>query len=160
MNYEIRIAQADEFLDVAALDRIAWPAMNDTFIPDGEHIWRVWCDYANLLVAVVKDREPLSESHLIAGALVMFPTKQHEQVLHKIMVHPICRGKGIGKALMKEALEGAQVPVLLTVDPENRPAVQLYEGFGFRERQRIDGYYRPHEHRLIMAFEPGAAHKE
>ena len=85
----------------------------------------------------------------------MFPTKQHEQVLHKIMVHPICRGQGIGKALMKEALDGARVPVLLTVDPENAPAVQLYEGFGFQARERIDGYYRPHEDRLIMAFEPG-----
>jgi ribosomal protein S18 acetylase RimI-like enzyme len=157
MKYEIRLAQADEFLDVAALDRIAWPTMNDTFIPDGEHIWRVWCDYANLIVAEIQDREPLSETHLIAGALVMFPTKQHEQVLHKIMVHPICRGKGIGKALMKEALEGARVPVLLTVDPENKPAVQLYEGFGFRVRERIDGYYRPHEDRLIMAFEPGSS---
>ena len=60
MNYEIRPAQTDEFLDVAALDRIAWPIMDDTFIPDGEHIWRVWCDYANLLLAAVHDREPLS----------------------------------------------------------------------------------------------------
>lgn len=154
MNYEIRPAQTDEFLDVAALDRIAWPIMDDTFIPDGEHIWRVWCNYANLLVAVVGDREPLSESNSVAGALVMFPTKQHEQVLHKIMVHPICRGHGIGKALMQEALDGARVPVILTVDPENTPAVQLYEQFGFRIRERIDGYYRPHEDRLIMAYEP------
>ena len=38
MNYEIRPAQTDEFLDVAALDRIAWPIMDDTFIPDGERI--------------------------------------------------------------------------------------------------------------------------
>ena len=154
MNYEIRPAQTDEFLDVAALDRIAWPIMDDTFIPAGEHIWRVWCDYANLLLAAVHDREPLSESNSVAGALVMFPTKQHEQVLHKIMVHPICRGHGIGKALMQEALDGARVPVILTVDPENTPAVQLYEQFGFRIRERIDGYYRPHEDRLIMAYEP------
>ena len=63
MNYEISTAQTDDFLSVAALDRIAWPDINDTFIPDGEHIWRVWCDHATLLVAKVTDREPLSETH-------------------------------------------------------------------------------------------------
>ena len=155
MKYEIRNARADEFLDVAALDRVAWPAANDTFIPDGEHIWRVWCDYATLLVAVVQGRGPLSESNQIAGALVMFPTRSEEQVLHKIMVHPVCRGLGIGKDLMTAALDGANVPVLLTVDPDNVAAVQLYEQFGFRVRKRIDGYYRAHEDRFIMVFEPG-----
>ena len=154
MNYEISTAQTDEFLDVAALDRIAWPDMNDTFIPDGEHIWRVGCDHATLLVAKVTEREPFSETHEVAGALVMFPSHNGELFLHKIMVHPVCRGKGVGTALMKTALSGAKVPVLLTVDPENAPAVALYEQFGFRTRERIDGYYRPHEDRLMVEFVP------
>lgn len=158
MKFEIATARADEFLDVAALDRIAWPNMNDTFIPDGEHIWRVWCDHATLLVAKVTDREPFSESHEIAGALVMFPSKNGELFLHKIMTHPACRGRGVGTALMKSALEEAEVPVLLTVDPENQAAVALYEQFGFRIRERIDGFYRPHEDRLIMEFVPGQTH--
>lgn len=154
MNYQIAEADTDEFLDVAALDRIAWPDSRDTFIPDGEHIWRVWCDHGTLLVARVTDRGPLTASNSIAGALVMFPTRGHELFLHKIMVHPVCRGHGMGSALMKHALQQAESTVLLTVDPENIPAVRLYEQFGFRQRERIDGYYRPHEHRLIMAFEP------
>ena len=154
MKFDIAAAQANEFLDVAALDRIAWPDMNDTFIPDGEHIWRVWCDHATLLVAKVMDREPFSETHEIAGALVMFPSQTGELFLHKIMVHPVCRGRGVGKKLMKTALKGTQVPVLLTVDPENTAAVSLYEQFGFRVRERIDGYYRPHEDRLIMEYLP------
>ena len=154
MEYRIERGSADDFLDVAALDRIAWPELPDTFIPDGEHIWRVWCDYAVLLVAKVENREPLSESHDIAGSLVMFPTSTNELFLHKIMVHPICRNRGIGKALMQTALDGAARPVLLTVDPDNKPAVQLYESFGFRTRERINGYYRPHEDRLIMVYEP------
>lgn len=152
MKFDIAAAQPQEFLDVAALDRIAWPEMNDTFIPDGEHIWRVWCDHATLLVAKVSGREPLSETHEIAGALVMFPSQTGELFLHKIMVHPVCRGRGVGTALMKTALDGAQVPVLLTVDPNNKPAVALYEQFGFRIRERIDGFYRPHEDRLIMEY--------
>jgi phosphinothricin acetyltransferase len=154
MEYEIGVANTTDFLNVAALDRIAWPDMRETFIPDGEHIWRVWSDHAVLLVARVQSRGPLTESEDIAGALVMFPTKGTELFLHKIMVHPICRGKGIGTALMKSALEGTSVPVLLSVDPDNGPAVSLYEQFGFATRERIDGYYRPHEDRLIMQFTP------
>ncbi|MHC4879694.1 MAG: GNAT family N-acetyltransferase [Planctomycetota bacterium] len=154
MKYEVGVARPDEFLDVAALDRIAWPESRDTFIPDGEHIWRVWCDHGVLLVARVTSRGPLTASNLVAGALVMFPTVGRELFLHKIMVHPVCRGNGIGSALMRQALEQADAPVLLTVDPDNAPAIKLYENFGFRQRERIDGYYRPHEHRLIMAYEP------
>lgn len=154
MKFEIGPAHADEFLDVAALDRIAWPDLPETFIPDGEHIWRVWADQATLLVARLTDRGPLTASNLIAGALVMFPTRHGENFLHKIMVHPVCRGAGVGTALMRQTLAAATAPVLLTVDPDNAPAVQLYERFGFRVRERIDGYYRPHEHRFIMVYEP------
>ena len=154
MEFEFVPASAEEFLDVAALDRIAWPIVPDTFIPDGEHIWRVWVDHAVLLAKKARGREPLSESHEIAGALVMFPSKHDELFLHKIMVHPVCRGMGVGTSLMQRALEQATAPVLLTVDPDNEPAVQLYENFGFRVRERIDGFYRPHEDRLIMVFTP------
>ena len=97
----------------------------------------------------------INDTRDVAGALVMFPSAQQESVLHKIMVHPSCRGQGIGTALMEAALERADTPVLLTVDPQNEAAVQLYGNFGFEVRQKIDGYYRPHEDRYIMAH-PGS----
>jgi len=143
-----------DFLNVAALDRIVWPDTLDTFIPDGEHAWRLWCEHATVLVARKTTVPPLPESNDIAGALLMFPTKQGETFLHKIMVHADCRGSGIGSALMREALLRAETPVLLTVDPDNGPAVQLYRNFGFEVRTRVDGYYRPHEHRFVMVH-PG-----
>ena len=154
VTYQIEVAAPSDFLNVAALDRIAWPDEPDTFIPDGEHIWRVWCDHAMLLVARFSDAPALSTSNDIAGALVMFPTSAAENLLHKIMVHPDCRGMGIGTALMNEALNRAHAPALLTVDPQNQAAVQLYRNFGFDVRERIDGYYRPHEDRYIMVH-PG-----
>lgn len=151
----IEPARPEEFLQVAALDRIAWPDTPDTFIPDGEHIWRVWCSYGTLLVARLEESAAdLKESGQIAGALVMFPTSSDEWFLHKIMVHPECRGQGIGSALMHSALNRAPGPVLLTVDPANDPAVQLYRNFGFEIRERIEGFYRPHEHRCLMVH-PG-----
>lgn len=155
MSAECHVEPASprDFLQVAALDRLAWPVRPDTYIPDGEHIWRVWCDFATLLVARQSPAD-LRETADIAGALVMFPTGQHEWFLHKIMVHPDCRGQGIGTALMQTALQRADAPVLLTVDPHNEPAVRLYRQFGFDVRERIDGYYRPHEDRFIMVFRP------
>lgn len=155
ISYSIDNVQPDEFLFVAALDRLAWPAAPDTFIPDGEHIWRVWCDHATLLAARLNDGDPLAETGPIVGALVMFPTEGDELCLHKIMVHPDCRGAGIGSALMNRALELATRPVLLTVDPNNESAIALYRKFGFEVRERIDGYYRPHEDRYIMVHPGG-----
>lgn len=149
--YKIKLAQPGHFLDVAALDRIAWPDEPDTYIPDGEHAWRLWCEYATVLIAV--ESQP-DQRELVTGALLMFPTNTSEIFLHKIMVHPDYRGKGIGSALMQQALQDAQDVVLLTVNPENTPAVKLYESFGFNVRTRVEGYYRPHEHRLIMEFQP------
>ena len=149
--YKIKLAQPGHFLDVAALDRIAWPDEPDTYIPDGEHAWRLWCEYATVLIAVESQSD---QRELVTGALLMFPTNTSEIFLHKIMVHPDYRGKGIGTALMQQALQDTQDVVLLTVNPENTPAVKLYESFGFNVRTRVEGYYRPHEHRLIMEFQP------
>ncbi len=149
--YKIKLAQPGHFLDVAALDRIAWPEEPDTYIPDGEHAWRLWCEYATVLISV--ESQP-DQRELVTGALLMFPTNTSEIFLHKIMVHPDYRGKGIGSALMQQALQDAQDVVLLTVNPENTPAIKLYESFGFNVRTRVEGYYRPHEHRLIMEFQP------
>ena len=155
MSCTIEPASDRDYPHVAALDRISWPTAPDLFIPDGEHIWRIWCDMATLLVARLPDTsEPLSQSGDIAGALVMFPTNAAELCLHKIMVHFECRGAGIGSELMRAGLDRAEAPVLLTVDPANQAAVTLYQNFGFTVRQRIDGYYRPHENRLIMVH-PG-----
>ncbi len=150
-NVTIEPARSTDYLQIAALDRIAWPIIPDVFIPDGEHIWRVWNDIATLLVArVANGSPPLHDSHDIAGALVQFPTKQGELFLHKIMVHPDCRGTGIGTRLMQAALAHANVPVLLSVDPNNKPAVHLYEQLGFTVREHIRGFYRPHEDRFLM----------
>ena len=155
MSQTIESANMNDFLKIAALDRVAWVHTGEAFIADGEHVWRVWCEYGTLLVSRNHPEDPLlAESGEIAGALVMFMTNHQEQFLHKIMVHPQLRGQGIGTQLMQAALAAAQVPVLLTVDPENKAAVKLYENFGFSVRRRIEGYYRDHEHRYLMVYHP------
>lgn len=148
----IEPARTSDFLAIAALDRIAWA---DGFIVDGEHIWRLWCEYATLLVArQPPDATPLPQSGDIAGAVVVFPTHCEELILHKIMVHPDCRGQGIGADLMRAALATADADVLLTVNPQNSAAVKLYENLGFRIREHVEGFYRSHEHRYLMVYSP------
>lgn len=150
----IETAVPADFLAIAALDRIAWLEAGAPFIPDGEHVWRVWCEYATVLV--VRTDLELPDSGHIAGALVMFPTQPGELFLHKIMVHPQLRGGGLGSKLMQAALQRATAPVLLTVNPDNTPAVHLYQKQGFAIREQIPGYYRAHEHRYLMVYQPAA----
>jgi ribosomal protein S18 acetylase RimI-like enzyme len=152
-NYEITQATPREFLQVAALDRMAWPVEADVFIPDGEHAWRLWCEHAVVLIAKLSGRTVSHSEHVI-GALLMFPTVQGETFLHKIMVHPQARGLGIGSALMKAGLARATTKTLLTVNPQNTAAVKLYQNFGFEIRELVKGYYRPHEDRYVMEFNP------
>jgi phosphinothricin acetyltransferase len=152
MNATIEPATTADFLNIAALDRIAWRHTGEQYIADGEHVWRVWCEYATVLVA--RHADPLEPSRDIAGALAMFPTRQGELFLHKIMVHPALRGQGLGSALMRAALAGAKTPVLLTVDPANAAAVQLYRNFGYEVRELVKGYYRLHEDRYVMVYAP------
>jgi ribosomal protein S18 acetylase RimI-like enzyme len=153
MPLEIQPAAASDFLAIAALDRVAWRHTGEPFIADGEHVWRVWCEYAVVLVAR-SEGEPTDDTGGILGATVMFPTVGREWFLHKIMVHPERRGGGVGSGLMRAALAQADAPVLLTVDPANVAAMQLYEGLGFTVRQHVEGYYRPHEHRNVMVYVP------
>ena len=145
MAIVVEQSRPSDFLNVAALDRISWNDSGSQFIPDGEHVWRLWCEYATVLV--IRSACELPETGEIAAALVMFPTDRREQILHKIMVHPECRGQGLATELMQAGLQRATVPVLLTVNPKNVAAIRVYEKSGYRIRERVDGYYRPHEHR-------------
>lgn len=152
MSYRIEPAEPGDFLPIAALDRIAWQHTGEPFIADGEHVWRVWCEYATVLIAKLAGEESGKDESQIVGAVVMFPTVQGEYVLHKIMVDPQWRGRGIGTQLMQAALARSEAPVLLTVDPANEAAVELYRKFGFQVRETVRGYYRPHEDRHVMVY--------
>ena len=47
--------------------------------------------------------------------------------------------KGIGQALVKQALESATGNVTLEVLEGNAPAIALYESMGFRLKERVEG---------------------
>jgi len=56
-----------------------------------------------------------------------------ENILVYIATHRNCRGQGIGRRLMEEALNHARGDMALHVEPDN-PARQLYASLGFTNK--------------------------
>ena len=77
------------------------------------------------------------EEGAIAGAVVVNETGMGgyipENILVYIAVDRAQRGKGLGKGLMKAAMEEAKGSIALHVEPDN-PAKKLYESLGFTNK--------------------------
>ncbi len=74
-----------------------------------------------------------------------------------VAVLPEFRGRGIGKAIVEEAVSGVRIKrcdeFYLEVRCSNNEAVRLYEGLGFVTRQRLSAYYRDGEDAYLMSRE-------
>jgi [ribosomal protein S18]-alanine N-acetyltransferase len=67
------------------------------------------------------------------------------------------RGKGIGKALMLEGINGVlsrkSDEIYLEVRVRNTQAIQMYQRLGFQIKSRLRSYYRDGEDAYLMALE-------
>lgn len=139
-------ARIRDFLQIAELDRYSWKDnRNFEFIPDGEHVWRLWVEHCIVYTA--------KQEVDVVGAIVAFPGKSGIWCLHKVFVSPEQRGQGIATQLLGklvQALDEIGADCFLTVDPENDSALKLYEHWGFTEKEYVKGYYRPYEDRLVL----------
>lgn len=79
----------------------------------------------------------MKQDNVIIGVVVVNETGMSgyipENILVYIAIHRDFRGKGIGKKLMKEAIDLAKGNIALHVEPEN-PAKFLYENLGFNNK--------------------------
>jgi len=77
------------------------------------------------------------EKSQITGAIVINKTGMNDYIPANILVyiatHKEFRGKGIGKELMKTAIEKVEGDIALHVEPAN-PAKKLYEKLGFTNK--------------------------
>lgn len=150
---EIEISKAvpADFEALAALDREAWgDNRHSRFVPDGEHTWRIWCEYAVTHTA--------RQEGLLLGAVVAFPVRDGRYCLHKILVAKPARSRGVGSRLFEAAmadLDRMGVACFLTVDPVNERAIGLYEKYGFVKGELVRGFYRNYEDRWVMQRQPG-----
>ncbi|MDE1826386.1 MAG: ribosomal protein S18-alanine N-acetyltransferase [Thaumarchaeota archaeon] len=74
-----------------------------------------------------------------------------------IAVLPDHRQKGIGRALVEEAIVGVKIKksdeLYLEVRCSNNEAIKLYEKLGFIIKQRLKAYYRDGEDAYLMTIE-------
>lgn len=74
-----------------------------------------------------------------------------------VAVLPENRQKGIGRALVEEAISGVKLKrsdeLYLEVRCSNNEAIKLYEKLGFIIKQRLKAYYRDGEDAYLMTIE-------
>jgi [ribosomal protein S18]-alanine N-acetyltransferase len=67
------------------------------------------------------------------------------------------RGKGVGKALMLESINGVvsrkSDEIYLEVRISNTQAIRMYQNLGFQIKSRLRSYYRDGEDAYLMALE-------
>ena len=67
------------------------------------------------------------------------------------------RGKGVGKALMLEGINGVvsrkSDEIYLEVRISNTQAIRMYQNLGFQIKSRLRSYYRDGEDAYLMALE-------
>lgn len=61
--------------------------------------------------------------------------------IRALFVLPDCRGRGIGKLLLKHLLSCIEGPAVLYVAKSNAPAKSLYETFGFKVGEEFETTY-------------------
>ena len=134
------------FLEIAEFDRTVW---GDPTVPDGDHIWRVWCEYAYVEVALDRDK--------IIGLLAAFPTNDGEHLLHKLAVDSNYREQGIGRTLFthhNNYLDENDLTSRFTTDPTNGPMLRLSNELGYGTETFVANYYGSGKHRMVRAREP------
>lgn len=146
----IRRAKPKDFLPIAALDRVAWGKnRNSKYIPDGEHAWRLWVEYAIVFCAEINSE--------IIGAILSFPCINGQFCVHKVFVREGHRGRGMGSklfAILLREIDLLGVESFLTVDPANKNALILYQKWGFVDKKFVKGFYRQNEDRFVLTRKP------
>ncbi|RUO72955.1 GNAT family N-acetyltransferase [Idiomarina ramblicola] len=92
----------------------------------------------------------------VAGYSLMVPLPDNALALMSLLLGKGFQGQGLGKELLQQSILLAQSlryeRLELSVSPENKFAVSLYEGVGFQTTDSMKDYLGPGEDRLLMSL--------
>ncbi len=134
MSLLIRRGDAGDLPEIAAIQSVsptaaAWPVK----------------DY------LVYDLRIAESDGRIAGFLVSRVVAPGESEILNLAVAPEYRRRGVGKALIREFLDGFKGDVFLELRMSNSGALELYKSVGFQEVScRSDYYESPPEPGIVM----------
>jgi phosphinothricin acetyltransferase len=135
------------FLEISELDRTAWSEnRNSEYIPDGEHIWRLWVEFSSVYVVI-------NEGRIIAAAIMFSANSGNLMLLHKVFVKSDFMGRGVGSMLFERItsdLDNDHMDCMLTTDPINIKMIKICEKYKFTERHLVKSYYRKEEDRYVI----------
>lgn len=93
------------------------------------------------------------ENGTVIGYAGLWAIKPEADIVN-VGVHPDARRKGVAGRLLTALIDDAEddgiTDITLEVRISNRPAIALYEGFGFESAGVRRGYYQNGEDALIM----------
>ena len=96
--------------------------------------------------------------HRLLGYVCRWLVLDEIQILN-LGVHPICRRRGVGRALVQrvidEAYEKQVNTITLEVRDGNESAMKLYESFGFERTGLRPDYYGNGRHGVLMSLRLG-----
>jgi ribosomal-protein-alanine N-acetyltransferase len=134
--------------DLQPLLELEGEIFGETAFPLAYFVHAAALDPSSLLLAVREGQ--------CAGYLAM-PVAMTETGIRSFVfglaVHPDCRGRGIGRALLAHGIAQAEERGALTlslfVSPDN-PARRLYESLGFASERVMEDAFGPGHDRLLM----------
>lgn len=97
------------------------------------------------------------------GGFILFRIAADEAEVLTLAVSPASQRRGLGRRLLRAALDGAQargaIRMFLEAASDNIPALSLYGGAGFKQVGRRPGYYPGGSDALVLRLDltPGKA---
>ena len=98
----------------------------------------------------------IKDDERTAGYSLMVPISDSSLSLMSLLIGKLFQGRGLGKQLMQQSIVVAHSlsyqQLELSVSPDNKSAIALYENFGFKPTKMLTDYLGPGEDRLLMTL--------
>jgi [ribosomal protein S18]-alanine N-acetyltransferase len=135
-------ARLDDLDAIMVLERFGFPTAEQW----SERSWRGELLGEHRTILIARAQHPLG--------VISIKTTGELADLHRLVVEPRSRRRGIGTDLVRTGLEVVRQlgvrELILDVGYHNEPAIALYQRLGFEQFNARQDYYGPGQHALIL----------